>query len=118
LTTPADREVHLTESFFAVNGGILEIYEGASVTGGTALDIQNNNRNSLNTSGVIATLNPTVTTNGSLLWGWLMGGGKESGDAVRSHEQELARSTTYLLLVTCTAGSNGISWDLNFYEEF
>ena len=118
LTSPADREVHLNESFFAVNGGTLEIYEGASVTGGTVLNIPNNNRNSLNTSGVIARLNPTVTTNGSLLWRWLMGGDRESGDAVRNHEQDLAKSTTYLLLATCTAALNGISWDLNFYEEF
>ena len=118
LTSPADRDVHLAESFFAVNGGILEIYEGASVTGGTALDIPNNNRNSLNTSGVIAILNPTVNTSGSLLWGWLMGGDREAGDAVRVHEQIIAKSTTYLFIATSTASSNGVGWNINFYEEF
>lgn len=117
LTTPADRDIHLSEGFYSLSASI-EIYEGADVEGGTSMAIPNNNRQSPNVSGVVFLYNPTVNDQGDKLYGGLAGSGKVAGNVERVHEIELARSTTYLFVATSLQNGNVLSWDLNFYEEF
>lgn len=79
------------------------LYEGSSVTGGTAMTIINKNRSSTKASQAVALLNPTVSSLGTpilqeILLGGLgkKGGGDESGNG----NIVLKGLTTYLFRLT------------------
>lgn len=104
LTTPAgSTRVHMTFLYSADGSYTLEVYENASVTGGTATTPVNNDRNSSNTSSVTVVKNPTVSSNGDLLEQIKVGSNvKFAGTEQISRENEmiLKPSTTYLYRVT------------------
>ena len=79
------------------------LYEGASVTGGSAMTIINKNRASTKTSQAVALLNPTVTSLGTpILQEILLGGtGKKGGgDDTGNGNIILKGLTTYLFRLT------------------
>jgi hypothetical protein len=84
------------------------LYEGAVVTGGTAITALNKNRNSLITSQSAALSNPTVTTLGTPILSQILIGGegkKAGGGDVGSSDLILKPLTTYLFRLTNVNGT-------------
>jgi len=116
--TPADVEIHITESLYSLQGVTVDIYEGSSnVVGGTIVSSWNNNRTSTKTTGLVIKKDPTSITVGTRLEGFLSGGNKTSGNNERDREFELEKSTIYYFLITSLNNSNAVSWDFNWYED-
>jgi hypothetical protein len=85
------------------------LYEGATVTGGTALTPLNLNRTSTNTSNSAALLNPTVSNTGTLIGNYLLIGGqgkKAAGGDISSASLIFKPLTTYLLRMTNVSGAD------------
>lgn len=103
-------------------GGDAEIYlyEGAVVTGGTALPSFARNRTIATTSASAILLNPTVTSLGTLLEAEFIAGGtgKKSGGGIsETTEQILAPLTTYLFRLTNVNGTDHMAYlHLEWYE--
>jgi hypothetical protein len=124
ITTPADDFPHVV-AIPAIGGtAYFDFYEGSTISDGTALDVNNNNRNSANTFGGTVVHTPTVTAVGTpLLLGYYIAGGSGgtasgSTDAA-SFDAEwcLKPSTTYLFRLTNKSGqSRGASLVLMFYS--
>ena len=109
---------HLTFSFSASEGAILELFEGSTnVVGGTSVTPRNNNRNSTNASVMTLIVDPTSITVGTRVAGFLAGGAKTAGFDSRSKENVLKQNTTYLARITSLAVSNDISWCAEWYEH-
>ena len=95
---------------FDVNcGGDAEftIYEGATVTGGTAFTAINRYRPSTNVSASATLINPTVTSTGTALTGEFLAGGsggQAGGAAAFSFQYVLSPLTTYLFRLTNRSG--------------
>ena len=88
------------------------LYEGATVTGGTAITAMNMNRNSLSTSQSAILAQPTVSATGNLLLQEILLGGsgkKASGGDVDSLTLILKPLTTYLFRLTNTNGTSHIA---------
>jgi hypothetical protein len=98
----------------------LYLYEGASVTGGTALSSFTRNRTITSTSASAILLNPTVTSLGTLLEAEFIAGGtgkKSGGGIVSTTEQILAPLTTYLFRLTNVNGTDHMAYlHLEWYE--
>jgi len=96
------------------------MYEGATVTGGTALTSINLNRQSTNTSNSAALLNPTVSSTGTLLGTYILIGGvkkKASGGDISSASLILKPLTTYLLRMRNVSGSTqAAQMEITWYE--
>ena len=126
FTTPADKTIHFRPSSFASNGDniTIEIFEDASVTGGTTYAAKNRNRNSNNTSQVSITINPTVNTEGNIIDKFYVGGGSGISDttsgAITGNVDEwvLKPDTTYLIKITNNGASDSnVFVNLFWYEE-
>lgn len=88
------------------------LYEGATVTGGTALTAINKNRNSLTTSQSAALLNPTVTNFGAMILNQILIGGigkKAGGGQTNSSDLILKPLTTYLFRITNVNGTDHVA---------
>lgn len=88
------------------------LYEGATVTGGTALTAINKNRNSLTTSQSAALLNPTVTNFGTMILSQILIGGsgkKAGGSQTGSSDLILKPLTTYLFRITNVNGTDHVA---------
>lgn len=123
VTANADDFVHLTFHISGTNVTTVDVYEGASgISGGTALTPINNNRNSSNTSGLTAKVNPTVTPGSNTIDGYKFGsnGGGNApdigGGVAREDEIILKRSTSYLWQIVSGAADNLISYRIDWYE--
>lgn len=120
LVTPnTTKWTHFTFEFSASEGATLEVFEGASgISGGTSITPRNNNRNSINTSVVTITKDPTtITSDGTRAAGFLAGGSRSSGFSSREKENVLKQNETYLLRITSLAVSNDIGWCSEWYEH-
>jgi hypothetical protein len=120
FTTPdIDTWTHLTFESYASEGSTIEVYEGTTgITGGTPIIPRNNNRNSINTSGIVLIKDPTsITNDGIRASGFLAGGGRTAGFASRGKENILKRNETYLLRISSLAVGNDISWCAEWYEH-
>jgi hypothetical protein len=97
---------------FDVNcGGDAEfkIYEGATVTGGTAFTAINRYRPSTNVSASAALIDPTVTSTGTILASQFISGGsggQATGAAAFSFQYVLKPLTTYLFRLTNRSGQS------------
>lgn len=118
FTTPDTAEwTHFIFKAYSSLGITVELYEGATgVSGGTAITPRNNNRNSVNTSGVILLKDPTITDDGTRAAGFLAGADRTAGSAGRENEFILKQNTTYITRITSLANSNSITWDAEWYE--
>lgn len=128
LTTGANCYPHLRKFVVSATGGPCDalLYEGASVSGGTPIAIQNNSRpNSGDSSGVTAVHAPTVSDTGdeidyallptSTAIGANTGGvtGNDIGE-----EWILEPNKTYLLRLTNNSGGAVTTgWHIFFYKE-
>jgi len=103
-----------------------QIYEDATFTGGTLLEINNKNRNSDNESLTVVSKNPTFQTPGTLLPGFSSylpgaegGGQRRSGTDGRSDSEiVLKKDTVYRFVLTNgSTTSNTVGINLRWYEE-
>jgi hypothetical protein len=96
------------------------LYEGAVVTGGTAVTAVNKNRDSANTSQSAILVNPTVTSLGTMILGQILIGGsgkKAGGGDLGSSDLILNDLTTYLFRLTNINGtSHAAEIILEWYE--
>lgn len=102
----------------------IAIYEGiTSYTGGTSETPLNNNRNSINASNLITTVeSDTTATVGSptTLFQLVYGSGKNFGGNSRSESEIILKeSTKYYIVVTnqATGSSNEVNLTLDWYEH-
>jgi len=97
-------------SFFGLCAGDAEgfLYEGATMTGGTAATAVKLNRNSTIASQTAITINPTVTNVGTLVLKQILIGGsgkKAGGGEVGSSNLILSPLTSYLIRLTNVNGT-------------
>lgn len=123
LTTPSDDWPHVTPIFESDGAVYVEIYEGASITGGTALTARNHTRTSDNTFGGSIVHSPTVTDPGTRLLYRSSGGAggffipPSPGLGSFDYEWPLKASTSYLFRATNKSGAASVmSIALNFYS--
>ena len=122
LVTPdTDKWIHLTWTISS--NGILtaEFFEGATLTGGSAVTPLNNNRNSSNTSGVTLKSGVTSSADGTLIsqskWGGEGFKSVSGGTGSRSDELVLKQNTTYLRKFTSATDNNIIGFKATWYEH-
>lgn len=97
-----------------------EFYEGASggMTGGSAVTPINNNRNSVNTSGLTITSGVTTATSDGTLISEACWGSRQAGGSIsRSDELILKQNETYLRKFISGANSNLVSFKASWYEH-
>jgi hypothetical protein len=95
------------------------LYEGAAVSGGTAVGIYNSNRNSSNTSGLTITTGPTVTSVGTQIRSWKTGAGTGNQGTSTNGRNEiiLKRNTSYLFRFTrAVSGTGYVDYSMSWYE--
>lgn len=105
--TATSRTPHLVNEVIGDGAAEIYLYEGGTVTGGTAIAAINRNRASLNAATMEVTHTPSVSALGTPLWIGVLTGSKNSvGSSERSlSEWVLKPSTTYLLRVTSKAAT-------------
>lgn len=115
-TTNWTHMVFEIEGSFAVN---LDIYEDSDFDGdGSAVSSFNNNRNRVNTTGMTITRDPTVNSDGNLIFSSVKGANKVSGIILRSREIILKQNTKYIFRITNgSTSNNNISWCAEWYEH-
>lgn len=117
--SPTINAPHVYITMFIYNGSArLDIYEGATYTGGTPVVAYNVNRNSTNTPAVTGASGVT-STNGTLLpFSFFAGAGSRAGDSSRSSGEFIAKiSTTYRVDLTgLSAGTDAII-HFEWYED-
>jgi hypothetical protein len=123
LTTPADDWPHVAPTGAAEGAFDFEIFEGASITGGTSLTAQNHLRGSSNTFGGSIVHTPTVNDAGTRLLFRSSGGSgafgilSSPGLASFNYEWVLLAETTYLFRITNrSGGAVDMSMAINFYS--
>lgn len=123
FTVPAGYVAHITYEVATTGKAYIDLYEGATVTGGTAIVPANKNRRSANTASVVVKRDVTVSDTGTLLPqdGLLGSGGKHTpigGGAGLDAEWVLDEGTTYLLAVQNKGGEGqDIAAAVLFYEK-
>ena len=121
LTTP--NTTKWTHMIFEIqSSGILTsyVYETATVTGGTAVVPNNNNRNSTNTSGNTVVSMPSISVYGTCIDSSKVGAGggfKFGGNISRDNENILKQNTTYLYVFVSGAASNIVAFKAEWYEH-
>ena len=117
ITPNTTEDIHAKAKLFAEAEFTVEIYEGGTVSAnGTPVTGVNNNRNSTNTASLTAYANPTVTTDGTLIWSSKMGSGRASTGVSPEFGYEIIaqRNQTYLFKIT--KDSTGTHWfDVDFW---
>ncbi|MDP2755400.1 MAG: hypothetical protein Q8P40_13565 [Nitrospirota bacterium] len=116
--------IHLIYSVEATPGITITFYEAPTKTAnGTALAINNRNRNSANTATAAVYKDPTITANGTLLRinevGSGAAGGKAGGISASDRDERewiLKQNTAYLLNIVTLAASTDIATALQWYE--
>lgn len=121
LVTPDTTEyLHMRPAVDMELEANVKIYEGATLSGGSAITPRNSNRNSDNASAATLTSDPTFDVgSATLLANLTLGSGRSSGgNQSADFEWVLKRNTKYLFLVTNnTANSNQINIRLFWYEH-
>lgn len=109
---------HLVIFSDVYNGATLvQLYEGATATGGSAMTVYNRNRNSATTAGT--TFKTGVTsTNGTLIKSFYAGAGKATSGQSRSvSEMVLKSNTLYRVDVIGQAAGTAAIISFEFYED-
>lgn len=110
---------HMGFNFSSGDEFTYALYEGATLSGGTAFTPHNADRNSAQTSVLTITSSPTVTAVGTHLISWKTGTGNKTGGLGASrNEMLMKRNTTYLLRITrVPAGTGWAEYSMNWYEH-
>lgn len=123
ITTPTSGTgyIHYTATLEANLSGTWVISESASVSGGSALTVFNNDRSSAATSGTTIVGTPTVTTYGTSLETHIVGTNSVTSPAgglsIQRGEYILATATTYVVYFTANATSTYSSITSSFYLD-
>jgi len=123
VTTPdSNTEIHMSFMTNGVSRTEVYVYEDAEVSGGTTATPINNNRNSTNTSSLTIAKNPTINTQGTLIYSetrGLEGTNKIpslSAGFGRSRELVLKRNSTYIFQIKSKEDTNHVSYLGSWYE--
>ena len=112
---------HLLFDIQSPLGITFEIFEGTDSTGGTSITAFNNNRNSVNTSGMTITHTPVITTAGTLIKSRKAGTSTaafRTSGLIRDDNEFIAKQNTkYLIRITSNVNSNYVSGSLFWYEH-
>ena len=123
-TTPdTTKWIHMT--FTATGSAItqVDLYEAGDRVGDTAQTARNNDRNSLNTSGLVIHKGVTGagSTDGTLIWTLKSGSASGNSRAASVHERGaeiiLKQNTKYLLRFTSGTNSNLTNLQMEWYEH-
>lgn len=120
---PAGYVAHLIYEVIGTGKTYIDLYEGATVSGGTAITPANKNRMSANTAHVTVTRDVTVSNAGTLIpQDGLIGGGDKhtavGGGSGLDAEFILKQNTTYLIALQNKSGaSNDFAAVVLFYEK-
>lgn len=109
---------HMIVGTSVYNGTVLvQIYESATFTGGSTVNIYNRNRNSATTAGT--TIKTGVTsTNGTLIASFYAGAGKSSSGSSRaSSEWVLKSNTIYRVDIIGQAAGTACITQFDWYED-
>lgn len=116
--SPTIASPHMIFGIDVYNGNVLvQIYEGATFTSGSALTNKNRNRNSLVAAGTTITGGVT-STNGTLLHTFFAGAGKTGSDSGRSSVEYVLKSNTiYRVDVIGRAAGTEAVVEFDWYED-
>lgn len=111
-------DIHLIFSINLKNAGLIELFESGVVSAnGDRLTEFNNLRKSPNIATMFCFKDPTVTSDGTLLFAARASGDKKSGGILaRGDEIILNKSTSYLIKITTDANDNQATLFLDWYE--
>lgn len=119
LDNPAGNYPHIRLAKVTCEGAPfwLELFEGATTSGGTAADVFNNNRNSLIASKLLMYHAPTVSAEGTALPATMITGSGSAGGSSEFSEIEwiLKPATKYLIKVTNKSGA-ARDWSLDTFH--
>lgn len=123
VIAPPDVYIHMVYVITGSQDLLLEIYEGSSfATDGTAVDFFNSNRNSNNTTSLLAYKDSTVSSDGSIIYSHKALANstnrKEEVGTIGSREEIiLRRGEKYIYRLTdLSASTNQINYLASFYE--
>jgi hypothetical protein len=117
FTTPdTTTRIHAKTSISSDADAVIEISEGATVTGGVAGVGVNNDRDSANTPTMTLLVGPTISVAGDLIWGARTGGGRGPvGVGLGSNYEIIAkRNTTYTFKIIKKTSADTVS-DIDFW---
>ena len=120
VITPAGTKwIHMTFEISGTGATSVEVHEAATVdAAGSAVVVQNNNRNSLNTSVTTVRTGDTFTGEGTMIFTAQAGANKETGFITREKELILKAGTTYIFRITNeTAQDNEVTYCGEWYEH-
>ena len=119
ITTPDTAEwAHMLFLVNTTAGFRLDVYEGSSsVVDGTPVVPNNNNRNSLNTSGLVILQDPTSITDGDLRVSLGGGNNQKGGITDRANELILKQNEVYLFRITSLNNNNTMAYCADWYEH-
>lgn len=118
INTPVSGHMHFAMHFHTEDEFTVILYEGATLSGGTAKTILNSNRNSATTSGATITYGPTVTATGTQIKTWKSGSGTgNQGESSKANERILKQNTQYLLRFNrIISGTGYVDFEFDWYE--
>lgn len=112
---------HAVVAFSGELGGVGQVRESATVSlSGSVVTIFNNNRNSSNESTAAVRSSPTLTSSGTQLGHFNVGGGfqgRDPGESGSRQEWILKQGTIYIFRYTSIAATNEAEIEVAFYEE-
>lgn len=113
----AQKLYHLLSAVDSEAEATVEIYEGSTFTGGTSITPVNRNRNSSLVDFLTVVHSPSVTTDGTKIYGKRIGSGRSTGgSAGRSKEFVLRNNETYLLRITNEVTTdNYVNAEIDYY---
>lgn len=120
VTPNTTKWAHMVLEFSFEAEANITVYEGATTSAnGTAITINNRQRNSVNTAGITAFTGPTVTTTGTSIARYKAGTGKSAGGEVRAAaELVLKQNTKYLIrVINDTVTTNWCDYLADWYEH-
>ena len=120
ITTPnTTKYAHMLFNIISEAEAGFTLYEGAVITGGTAMAEQNRRRIGGGTAGCVVVHTPTVTNAGTAIFTKHWGTGKTTGAEYRdANEWILAPNLTYLFSANnFTTSDNWLSMWIDWYEH-
>jgi hypothetical protein len=119
LQVPASGKFHFVYGFNASDAFSLNLFEGSSLSAsGAAVTVYNQERNSANTSGMLVSTTPTISTPGTIIRRLIINSGVGVTDFGGTSREEietiLKNSTVYMLSATGSSASTHLQ--LHWYE--
>jgi len=121
VTPDTTKHAHWSLTAQSSGAATVEVYEGGTATGGTAVTIWNRNRNSDNTAGVTVFHTPSITADGTkMATKWIGGSGFRtdvSGEHRGDSEFILKQNTKYIVRATANADGIEVAIGGDWYEH-